>query len=194
MSEFNAILLEGIFYHGDNPYPDAHGVVRDGFRDLLVAPSAGATQSVYEALKPLVGRRVQLAVHHVPNMPIDPTRWGGGCCHWETLGDCPFGHRRNPTSLYNVADSGVLVYDLDHSSASGGWWLETFDGNRIMLPLAHVLPGHYGRVAAATLDAVDEMRDALAELGQLGSVEEIVSKATDLQGVLDRLRTLVKED
>lgn len=193
MSEFNAILLEGIFYTTEEPYPDSNEAVRQGFGDLRVAPSSGENQSLYDTLKPLIGRRVQLAFHHVPNMPIDPTRWGGGCCHWESYGRCPFGHHQEPTKLFNLAASGVLVYDLDHTKASGGWWLEQFDGTRVMLPFAHVLPGHYGRVAAATLDAVDDMRSALEQLGELGSVEDIVGKATDLQAVLDRLTSLVKE-
>jgi len=192
MNDFQTILLEGICYLGDKAYPDSKGRTEPGFFDLLVQSSGGAV-SVYDTLRPLVGRQVQLAVHHVPSMPIDVHRWGGGACHWEPYGRCPFGHHTTPTRMFNEAGSGVLAYDLDHETSTGGWWLEQFDGTRLMLPLAHALPGHRSRVAAATLFAVDAMRDALAGQG-LDSVESLGNRATDLRDMLEQARRMVRED
>ena len=62
-----------------------------------------------------------------------------------------------------------------------------------MLPLAHALPGHRSRVAAATLFAVDAMRDALAGQG-LDSVESLGNRATDLRDMLEQARRMVRED
>jgi len=194
MAGFHPVLLEGVFYFSEDPYPDSNGELHDGFMDLMVAPPHGAPQSVYKALEPLIGQRVQLAMHHVPPMPIDATRWGGGSCLLEPTGYCPFGHHNDPNRMFNLAMDGVLVYDMDHKKGEGGWWLQTFDGKKTMLPLTHVLLGHRGRIAAASITAVEEMRDALEATGNLAAVEDLGQKANDLQDLLSRLKQVVQED
>jgi hypothetical protein len=194
MSDFQAILLEGLFYDSEEPYPDANGVLRDGFNDLLVRPDSGAVVSVYKTLKPLIGQRVQFAVHQLPNNPPDMTRWGGGSCFWQEAGRCPFGHHENPHMLFNVSGQGFLVYDLDHTSGSGGWWLERADGGKEMLPLAHALLGHRGRVASATAMSVEQMRDSLMASGDLDDIEGIGNRVNDLKDLLAGLGRAVKGD
>lgn len=192
--EFQAVLLEGIFFLGTNPYPDAHGRTRDGFYDLLVQESPSKmARSAYDVLLPLVGQKVQFAAHHVPSLPIDPTRWGAGSCLWQASGSCPFGHHQNPGSLFNVSEQGVLAYDLDHEKGEGGWWIEKFDGGRVMLPLAHALSGHQARIAAATVLSVEEMRAALEEAGGVGSIDALGAKLSDVKDLLERLSKVNRE-
>ena len=195
MSDFQAILLEGLFYASEEPFPDAHGVLRDGFNDLLVRPDSGPVKSVYATLKPFIGQKVQIAVHQLPNNPPDMTRWGGGSCFWqEAGGHCPFGHHENPHTLFNVSGQGFLIYDLDHSKGSGGWWLGRPDGGKEMLPLSHALLGHRGRVATATAMTVEELRDSLMESGDLGSIEGIGNRVNDLKDLIAGLGRAVKGD
>jgi hypothetical protein len=194
MKDFQAILLEGLFYPSEDPYPDANGVLRDGFNDLLVKPDSGPVQSVYETLKPFIGERVQIAVHQLPDSPPNLARWGGGSCFWQDAGHCPFGHHEHPHRLFNVSGQGFLIYDLDHGKSEGGWWLEEPNGNRLMLPLALALTGHRARVATATALSVEEMRDALAASGELDSIEGIGNRVSDLKDLVSGLGQAIKGD
>jgi hypothetical protein len=192
-SEFQALLLEGVFYLSDELCVDSHGKSREGWNKLMVSTPEGVLD-VYDQLRPYVGQRVQLAVHHVPANPPDPTRWGGGCCLWEPHGVCLFGHHDRPMELYNVSGQGILVYDLDHSKSEGGWWLAHFDGSRTPLLLGHVLPGHQARVAAATLFDVEAMREKLVSSGGLDQVDALGSKVTELRDLVERLTQAIQED
>ena len=192
MRGFHAILLEGVFYLGDMPYPDVHGEIREGYNDLL-CPSKSGPKSVYDELLPLVGQKVRVAAHHLPQLPIDANRWGGGSCMLQRTGYCPFGHHENPGRLFNISTEGILVYDLDHANAEGGWWVEQFDGTRVALPLAHALVGHQSRVAAATATAIDEMRDVVTQSG-MEPVESLGNQVNDLTDLAERLRGKIRED
>ena len=192
--EFQAILLEGIFFLGTDPYPDSNGETREGFCDLLVQEDPGKpSRSVYDILLPLVGQKVQFAAHHLPSLPIDPTRWGAGSCMWQSAGHCPYGHHERPGDLFNVSVQGVLVYDLDHEKSSGDWWVEQFDGKRVPLPLALVLAGHQARIAAATVMSVEEMRSALEKAGG-GSIDALGASVSNMQELLERLTSKVNRE
>ena len=194
MSEFKAILLEGLFFLSEDPYPDSQGLIKAGFTNLMVQTDDGLVKSVYDTLRPFVGERVQLASHHLPNNPPDVSLWGGGSCFWEPSGQCPFGHHERPQALFNVSGEGILEYDLNHSKGSGGWWLLRPDGTRDMLPFAHALRGHRSRVAVATLMTVDQMRDSLLASGALDTVEGLGKKVTELKDLVERLDQTLKED
>lgn len=167
--DFHAILLEGVFY------------VTDDGDDLMVQPPSGEDQKVADVLEPLLDKQVQFAVHHVPPMPPDPRRWGGGACLFQPA-LCPAGHHQRPNWLYNVSGQGTLI------RSGNGWALEKFDGSRTELQLHLYLTGHQGRVAAATMFSVEEMRDKLAQSGNLDSVDALGSKASDLRDLLARLQ------
>jgi hypothetical protein len=184
VSDFRAILLEGVFYLSDEPYPDSKGILRPGFNDLLVQPDQGPPGSIYAAIRPFLDGRVQIAVHQLPNMPPDLTRWGGGSCLWMGAGLCPFGHHKEPFRLFNVSGDGFLRYDLDHGRSEGGWWLDRPDGAREILPLAMAMAGHRGRVAVATAMTVEQMRDAVMSSGDLNSVEALGRRAEDLRDLV----------
>lgn len=196
MSEFNAILLEGLFYLGDQPLVDAHDVADDSARDLLLKEVSGPPVNVRERLLPFVGKKVRVAAHHLPTDPTaSPPKWGLGSCVWQAMGgECPYGHNEhNPMDLFSISEEGVLVFDLDHSKRSGGWWLEKFDGTRMMLPLLWALNGHHGRIAAATALSIEDMRDTVTKAG-VDSVEGLNAQAQGLQDLLGRLAKTVRED
>jgi hypothetical protein len=201
MGEFQAILLEGLFFLSANPNPDSQGVVRPGFNDLIVQTPTGE-RSVYATLRPLVGQRVYFAAHHVPSEPIDASRWGGGSCHWQPASGhqddparwqptprCPFGHHEHPTRLLNLVAQGVLAYDFDHATCTGGWWVDCADGSRVILPWLHLV-GHTARVAAATMMAAEQMRDAAMASGM--DVEGLGTQVADLRDLVMDLSRIVK--
>lgn len=167
MGGFTAILLEGIFYE-------------EGGR-LVARTETGAVTSVSDVLAPLQGARVQFAVHHLPPNPPNPQRWGGGSCLWEGTGaPCPAGHGEHPLFLFNIASDGVL------GEESGTWFLDRFDGTRLPLQL-HMLVGHHGRIASATLLSVEAMRDVLGANGVDG-VADLGVRADDLREILTRIK------
>lgn len=182
MHKFNTHLLEGVFFLGENTYPDSHGVHKEGFNDLFVKQDR-ETVSVYSVLQTLAGQDVQFAMYHLPSNPVDLNRWGCGSCLWEPVGLCPAGHKEHPHMLYNLSGRGVLVYDLGHSTMTGGWWLDQFDGQRVVLPMALMLPGHMARVAVATVLSVEQMRDTVL------SHETAKEQVQDLKNLLSRLKS-----
>ncbi len=190
MGDFQAILLEGVFFLSEDPYPDSRGVELPDYRDLLVQTPTGV-RSAFATLRTLVGERVYLATHHVPSDPIDPTRWGGGSCHWQPAGICPFGHHNVPTRLFNLTAQGVLVYDLDHALKTGGWSVVGADGSHTILPLVLALPGHDGRLACATVMVAEQMRDAAMSAGL--DVESLGKRTTDLRNLVADLSKAIKE-
>lgn len=162
---FHALLLEGVFNLGVD----------------FSCYTSESTKDVAETLRPFLGQRVRVAAHHLP-LRLDSTRWGCGSCLWQDgqagAGPCPAGHATRPSWLYNVSVEGVLepTDDLD-------WRVVGFDGTVTNLELRRMMPGHVGRILAATVLSVEQMRDALSASGLAGAVESLGS----LQDVLGRL-------
>lgn len=163
------LLIEGVFSRRE----------KDG--ELIVVPDDGPSQKVDDLLEPFTDARVQLSFHHLPSMPIDPTRWGGGSCLWQPVGRCPFGHHEHPGRLLNFAGNGFLKKTVD------GWALQGLDGATRDLGLS-LLEGHYGRVAAAPMDAIEQMRDQVLQSGQALDVEGLGVRAADLKSILERVQ------
>lgn len=113
---------------------------------------------VTELLAPLLNQSVRLALVQAPPGKIDPEKWGGGCCLWQSKGYCPAGHHQDPYFLLNFAFEGVL------SKTGDTFHITVFDGSVKTLPLPQ-MEGHYGRLAVATLLDVEKMRDALHAKG-----------------------------
>lgn len=168
---FSAILLEGIFYH------DEQGT-------LMVQPYRGPKAVVNDALDPLRGENVRIAIQHLPQMPLDPQSWGGGSCLNQQQGHCSFGHHKDPHAILNVTAEGELQTPAESSS---DWFVRSFDGIERRLPLGDLV-GHHGRVAAATMFSVEEIKDKLAEAGMLDSVEGLGVQVDNLRDLLERLR------
>ncbi len=155
---------------------------------LVVRDDKGAEHDVSSALEGLEGRQVRLAVMHVPPDGIKPDEWGGGCCAWENSGHCPAGHHEDPQRVLVFTCDGVLQKaEPEGASQSQAWALHKFDGVLQRVPLT-MMPGHYGRMVGATTDAVERMRDKLANLGPDQQVEALMGEAGDLKEMLERLR------
>jgi hypothetical protein len=166
--KFRAILLEGLFFQS-----------LEG--DLSVRTEAGEVLSVGDRLRLFVGESVQLAYHHLPSAGLDPEAWGWGSCLWKPA-ECPAGHHLDPKQLFNASAQGLLQEDP--------WRLHQFDGSTLTLDFS-VMPGHYGRLAAAMIPDVEKMREELEKLSGLSSLPEVSSLAGqvgDLKLVLERLR------
>lgn len=165
MDAFHTALLEGCFYETDNVLKNDQG------------------RTVESLLSPLVGQDIHLAIHFVPQLPIDPSKWGGGCCLWQPS-PCPAGHHEHPDRLLNVAVRGRLGREGNR------WWVDQMNGKRVDIPL-HLLVGHYGRVAAATVFDVQQIRESLEGFSP-DQVESLGVQASDLRDVLSRLQTHLK--
>jgi hypothetical protein len=165
MDDFKAVLAEGVFTR--------NGMAIHGPRDTTVEAE----------LRPLVGKRVRLAMHHLPpNLHnLNPDKWGGGSCLWQPS-PCPAGHHERPDYLFNLSAEGVL-WDREKYD---GWCIERLDGTILDLPFRK-MAGHHGRLAAATLIDVEKMRDALTPEA-LAGVEGLSVQADALREMLERMR------
>ena len=168
MEKFNAILVEGLFYEKD-------GV-------LHIEQDGGEHVSLSDVLAPIEGQRVQFAMHHFPPNGLQPGLPGAGSCRFPGGVGCPVRHDLHPDRLLSFVMDGVLW--------SSPWRLKKFDGSVTVLPLRG-MPGHYGRVGAATMLDVSKMREALSKMSQEDMVEAFSASginAEDLEATLARLR------
>jgi hypothetical protein len=191
VSDFQALLLEGIFYSDS----DSGALMLESAKEDHV--------NVIEALMRLNQRQVQISVHHLPPMPPDPTKQGGGCCLWgmeprfpthggTTHGGttfCPFGHHKEPTKLLNVTAQGTLDLRVGSYESETTFAVQKFDGTEVVLPFQHYLAGHVGRIAAATVVDIEAMKDALLKSGGFGQVEGLGERLGDLRDLLQQLPT-----
>jgi len=169
MGDFQVTLVEGIFYNLGG--------------DLACQTDAGPEVLIVDQLRPFLGEEVQLAIHHLPPMPPDPTKWGGGCCHWQPS-RCPAGHHKNPGFLLNFTGQGGL------ERKGRNWFLtDKFRAKQTPIPL-DFLEGHQARLVITTVFDLEKMKDSLAgaDLSVLGE------KAADLKDLLSRFQQLIKKD
>lgn len=167
MSDFHVVLTEGLFYLHNN--------------SLCMEEDGGQHKRVAGILTPLVGQRVQLAVHHLPPQ-VDHGKPGLGSCCWLPLGaGCPVRHDLTPDRLLSFHAEGVLRDEP--------WRLEKFDGTVVTIPFSG-MPGHYGRLAVASMPDLDQMRDILAKLDP-ASLAAAGVKAEDLGALLAKLRKAI---
>lgn len=168
MSEFRAILVAGLFH------------TQDGV--LHIEQDGGEHVSLDTVLSPVVGERVQLALHHLPPHGIQPSEPGAGCCRFPGGKGCPVQHDQNPDRLLSFCKEGVL--------RRGPWRLEQSDGSVSVLPLAG-MPGHYGRVGAATVVDLAEMREQMVQPDLEKMADTIAASGVSAEGlaaILAKLR------
>ena len=135
-----------------------------------------------DILAPVLGQRVQLALHHLPPHGVQPDLPGAGSCLYLKGQRCPI-HELHPDRLLSFHSEGTL-----HSDP---WRLIRFDGTMLPIPVQG-MPGHYGRVGAASLVDVEKMRDQLAQLSP-EALASVGVTATDMEAILGRLRKVVTE-
>lgn len=164
LNDFNAILIEGLFYENS-------GVIH-------IEKDDGTHVSFPDVVAPCVGQNVQVALHHLPPYGIDLNKPGAGCCQYPAGKGCPVFHDRYPDRLLSFHHEGVLT--------EGPWRVRTFDGVSVTLPLAGMV-GHFGRLGVATVIDVEKLRDALGFISPEGlAASGIDSK--NLEDLLNRLR------
>ncbi len=167
MAQFQAVLVEGLFFSENG----ALHIKKDGGEKVALAT----------ALQPLMGQRVQFALHHLPPHGLQPGQPGAGSCQFPGGVGCPVQHDQHPDRMLAFHMEGVLHADP--------WRLLKFDGSVVVVPVQG-MPGHYGRVAGATILDVDAMRDALNQKGS-GALPTGLNVA-DLGKMLDQLRRKVE--
>lgn len=165
MGELRTLLLEGIFYR------------RNPGEILVQTEQHPLPVSIKEALTPLIGEQVILVIHHHPQIPLDETRWGGGCCMWQNAGSCPAGHHETPAFLFNFSVEGILQWSDD------GWKVA---GQAVSLEM---LLGHRSRLAVVTKFDQDSLRKMLDtdDLTKLGG------QAAQMRDMLAGLRDFLRE-
>ena len=175
MDSFHAVLIEGVFF-------------REGTTLFAKNDDGSSCINVVELLTPLVDKEVHLALHFLPPLPPDQTRWGGGCCLWEPSGKCPAGHHENPGLLLNISGRGVLRREDEK------WWLDQFDGTKMEVPVA-LLEGHKARIAGASMFDVEKMKaQVLGSLDKVEQLEMVGKQANDLKDLLTQLQNIMKKD
>lgn len=164
--EFQSVVIEGIFAVDLN----------DGQRTFVAYE--GQSIFVDDELSPLQGRNVILSAHHVPPSPIQPEKWGGGCCYWEPTGKCPAGHRENPSFLLDFCARGVLLRQ------DRKWLIRREDESVVEVPLS-LLVGHSSRILIATVfDPAKRVSD----------IENLESQVGDLRDMLIQLQEIVGKE
>lgn len=166
MNPFQAMMLEGVFSK----------------QEPLQVETPQGIVLVDEALVPYEGQEVIVSLHHIPELPLKPDAWGGGCCQWSPH-PCPTGHHlpeyRNRLFAQNL--EGVLV------NVGGVWAIESFSGDVDPLHL-DALAGHLARLGCVTKFSAEQMRESLAQSGHLDAVESMGVKLSELQSVLENLK------
>jgi len=165
MDTFRSTVLTGLFYE------------RDG--DLFVQDKQGPDASVSESLEPFLNQKIQIAAAHLPPTPVDPKKWGGGCCMWEP-GECPAGHHHNPGYLVLMEAQGVITFE------DGQWAVLTDEGKRVEVPVAMLL-GHTAQVAVVTLFNSKD----LSQEGSLEDIEEMGQELEEMMGTLHQLQSFL---
>lgn len=163
-TEFHALLLEGVFF------------VEDG--TLHCRSDDGSVVEVIGHLRPLLGQSVHFAAHHVPPMPPRIGAWGMGSCLGESRGYCAFGHEKRPMTLLQIHGQGVLGAD----------GVRMVNGTRLsMKDVTTALVDHHARLLAASAMSVEQMRDSVLAAGLGNSVDDLVQRAGDLQGLMTKI-------
>lgn len=162
-SSFNTLYLEG------------HFKLSQG--QSIVRKDNGEEVCLLDILKPLLNHRVHFAIHHLPPKGIEADKPGLGSCFHPDGKGCPAKHATHPHRL--------LSFHLDGTLKSNPLRVVKLDGIEVPVPLAGMY-GHYGRLAAATILDIDQMRDSLKDL-DLESMAPNGVPAEDLKKLLGQL-------
>lgn len=129
-------------------------------------PQGGSQFSVTQRLAHLIGREVDVAVHHFPpNGQVEESAGGGSCL----LGGACLAHQEDPAFLFSQKLSGPLTL-----------------ANRTLMvgqtPIGFTnLDGHFGQLVAFS---VPNIQDA--------SLDELLAEATSMADLLVSLRGSLK--
>lgn len=140
---------------------------------VVVSCATGEDIDLSELLTRLLGKTLEINLHHFP-FDVDNTQPGGGSCLWH--GFCPHGHREHPGWLFQQELSGVLT-----SPSPGRWCV-----GGALLDLSK-MPGHQGRLVLMDEGALQEPSTTDAQ-----SPDSLIREASALLQLLEGLQKVVK--
>ena len=156
--ELKIVSCEGVVYKKDDSY--------------LIADTLKGDTDISSLITPLVSfSRVEFLGQHFPELPLQMERWGGGCCMWESIGNCPTKHHERPGYLFEFKETGKL------EEKDGGW---VINGRHIPLELFN---GHRCRIIVVPVLNVEDLKGSDPQLSDL---EATLSRLQNLQ---DTIRT-----
>lgn len=167
---------------------DLLGVFYEENGRIMVADEYDGTRDVIEDLSPYFGQTFRLLAHHRPTEPVDNTRWGGGCCLYESSGFCPFGHHANPQHLYTFQAVGVLE--------CGGDTIRVV-GEETKTPELAYLVGHRSQIVMINRPDMGDIDEKVKSFDPSGlenaSVDELIERASALRDFITEIQSLAKD-
>jgi len=127
---------------------------------------------ISEILDSLVGTRVQMILHHEPDLN-EMTKWGAGSCLWESTGRCPFGHHQHPAKLLHFDETGFL---------QNGFQIRGPNGVVKDVPMWAAI-GHKAQIIVLVLENHDST-----------DASPLWDRATDLMSQLNRLQNFLNKE
>ena len=159
-------IIEGLFHESGT-----------GF--LRVEDPSKAMVLVCPQLESDLGVPVHVVIHHVPKTPLDKSRWGGGCCHWQPA-ECPAGHHKDPGHLLHFDASGILQATSFYENGDPKRFaLLQPDGQTVDLPLQGLL-GHDARIILVVKGVGTEDQGDL-----INSAQKLQETLRSLQGFIN---------
>jgi hypothetical protein len=155
------------------PLQVIEGIFSEHSGAIMVSRAEGGDVDISGLLTGLLGKSVEISIHHFP-FDLDNTLPGGGSCLWH--GFCPHGHREHPAWLFQQQLSGALSF-----SPPGRWHV-----GGTLLDLSK-MPGHQGRLVVLDAGALLE-----PEPDDTRSPDDLVQEAGALIQLLQGLQKAVK--
>lgn len=169
--EFRVLNLLGVVYRHD-----------DGA--LHIVDEDKGDRNLMDELRAMTGGAVEAYLHHAPPDPPVTSRWGGGCCMWESTGRCPAGHHERKGYLYEVGGRGQLA------ERDGKWFLDR-DSKDDLPIFFDMLEGHRCRVSVIPqVDDPQAVIDQLKNDVDMNDLSGLQQRASDLQEFLAKVKDL----
>lgn len=169
---------------------DLIGVFYEENGCLMVADEFDGAKDVLSALESVKEDELRLLAHHRPVEPVNRERWGGGCCHFENTGECPFGHHDDPQNLYTFNAVGKLRVE--------GTKLYIDGEEETKECLVNFLLGHRSQIIVTSIPNIEEIEEKVKSFDpsnienptlenlteRLGELRDFMSNLNDLKNDL----------
>lgn len=163
----------GVFYRED--------------RRLMVADEFEGTRDVGAELRQYLGKEIRLIAHHRPFEPVNVNEWGGGCCMFENVGYCPFGHHEDSRRAFSFNVCGVLREQDDQ------WFLE--QETEQVECFMEFLVGHRSQIIITTVPDLASLEERIAAVTSdspegktIEEIQQQITKTRDLLLEINRLK------
>jgi len=166
---------------------DLLGVFYEKDGKIMVADEFDGTVDVIDALWPIRNNQLRLLAHHRPTEPMDRNRWGGGCCHLENTGECPFGHSEKPFDLYTFNQVGLLRVEGTKI------FIDTPEGeiNEVCFDF---LAGHRSQIVASSIPNLEGLDEKVKSFDPSNienpTIENLTERLSELREFLSKMNDL----